>query len=100
LAMSSRNKYLTGDLRRQALVLADCLRQIRERVHGAAGPVPAAQLRKVAQKAISQQPAAQLDYIEFFDPLTLVPSSRVGKGSHVALAVFVGKTRLIDNIRI
>jgi pantoate--beta-alanine ligase len=38
-----------------------------------------------------------VDYIEFFDSETLVPSKKAAPGTHMALAVFVGKTRLIDN---
>ncbi|HAO67688.1 MAG TPA: pantoate--beta-alanine ligase, partial [Verrucomicrobiales bacterium] len=43
---------------------------------------------------------AKLDYIAFFDPVTLQPLDKVCKGSHMALAVYFGKTRLIDNIRL
>jgi pantoate--beta-alanine ligase len=43
---------------------------------------------------------AKLDYIEFFHPTTLEPAKRVGRGTHLALAVFLGKTRLIDNGRL
>jgi pantoate--beta-alanine ligase len=49
---------------------------------------------------IGQAPAARLDYVEFFDPETLVPATEVGRGTQMALAVFVGKTRLIDNGRL
>jgi hypothetical protein len=45
-------------------------------------------------------PQAQLDYVEFFDPETLAPVTKVARGMHVALAVFVGRTRLIDNGRL
>jgi pantoate--beta-alanine ligase len=41
-----------------------------------------------------------LDYVEFFEPDTLVPVAKVTRGTHLALAVFVGKTRLIDNGRL
>jgi len=40
-----------------------------------------------------------LDYVEFFEPDTLVPVTKVTRGAHMALAVFVGKTRLIDLMR-
>ena len=46
---------------------------------------------------IETRPAARVDYIEFFDPETLQPLAEVRRGTHIALAVFVGKTRLIDN---
>jgi pantoate--beta-alanine ligase len=45
-------------------------------------------------------PAARLDYVEFFDPDTLVPVPSVTRGTQMALAVFIGKTRLIDNARL
>ncbi|HEY9174255.1 MAG TPA: pantoate--beta-alanine ligase, partial [Verrucomicrobiae bacterium] len=41
-----------------------------------------------------------LDYVEFFDPETLAPVSQVSRGTHLALAVFIGQTRLIDNARL
>jgi len=41
-----------------------------------------------------------LDYVEFFEPDTLVPMRKVVRGAHLALAVFIGKTRLIDNARL
>jgi len=46
---------------------------------------------------IAAEPGARVDYLEFFDPETLEPVSAVGPGAHLALAVFVGNTRLIDN---
>jgi pantoate--beta-alanine ligase len=49
------------------------------------------------REEIEKNPAARVDYIEFFDPETLQPLETVRKGAQMALAVFVGKTRLIDN---
>jgi pantoate--beta-alanine ligase len=49
---------------------------------------------------IQKQPDARVDYIEFFDPLTLEPERQVARGTHMALAVWVGQTRLIDNARL
>jgi pantoate--beta-alanine ligase len=46
---------------------------------------------------ISERPDAKIDYIEFFDPKTLQPVSKVARGHQVAMAVRVGTTRLIDN---
>jgi pantoate--beta-alanine ligase len=95
VAMSSRNKYLTGDLRSQATVLSRSIKMVRHSV--AKRPAPASRLRAAVQKIIATAPAARLDYVEFFDAETLVPTKKVGRGSHMALAVFLGKTRLIDN---
>ena len=99
LAMSSRNKYLEGDLRRQALVL----RRALDAVHSAvkkSKKVSAEALKADLKKLIETEPDAKLDYVEFFEPETLVPVAAVSVGAQMALAVFVGKTRLIDNERI
>jgi pantoate--beta-alanine ligase len=100
LAMSSRNKYLVGDLRAQAPVLVRALQKARAAVRKAARPLPAGRLKAELKRFIEGAPAARLDYVEFFDPDTLVPVSRVMCGTHMALAVFIGKTRLIDNARL
>ena len=100
LAMSSRNKYLTGGLRAQAVVLWLSLERARAAVRKAARPIPAARLRAELKRLVERAPAARLDYVEFFEPNTLVPVSKVAVGVHMALAVFVGKTRLIDNGRL
>jgi pantoate--beta-alanine ligase len=99
LAMSSRNKYLEGDLRLQALALWRAMREVRRRVR-AQGALPAAGLKKLVQQVIAREPQARLDYVEFFHPDTLEQSSRVARGTHMALAVYVGSTRLIDNMRL
>jgi len=96
LAMSSRNKYLEGDLRAQAVVLSQALARAREAV-GNGRAVTSAALRSELRALIERQPAARVDYIEFFDPETLEKVERVGRDSHMAMAVFIGNTRLIDN---
>ena len=99
LAMSSRNQYLTGDLRRQATVLW-CAIQIARAAVKTSKVFPAAKLKAAVKKLVECEPAAKLDYVEFFEPDTLAPVSKVKHGTHMALAVFVGKTRLIDNARL
>jgi pantoate--beta-alanine ligase len=96
LAMSSRNKYLEGDLRAQAVVLSRALARAREAVSNGRA-VTSAALRSELRTLIEQQPAARVDYIEFFDPETLENVERVGPEMHMAMAVFIGNTRLIDN---
>jgi pantoate--beta-alanine ligase len=96
LAMSSRNKYLAGDLRRQATVLWQAIQHAKNRVSGGRR-VSTATLREQLRKMIESAPDAKLDYVEFFDPETLQPVRRAEPGVQMALAVFVGKTRLIDN---
>jgi len=96
LAMSSRNKYLEGELRTQALVLWRCIEKARVSV--ARGQrITADRLQAQLCQLIQAEPAARVDYIEFFDPKTLLPVKQVGRGVQMALAVFIGKTRLIDN---
>ena len=98
LAMSSRNKYLDADQRQQATVLSRAIALARARVGKT--PVSAARLKAELAKLIATAPQAKLDYVEFFDPETLTPTVEVSRGSHLALAVFIGKTRLIDNGRL
>ncbi len=100
LAMSSRNKYLEGDLRTQALALSQAIHKAQAAVRASRRPAPVEVLRRQLEQFIERQPAARVDYIEFFDPETLAPVTRVKPGAHMALAVFVGKTRLIDNARL
>jgi pantoate--beta-alanine ligase len=99
LAMSSRNKYLTGDLRRQATVLWRAIQAAQAAVEKSKS-VSAKDLKSNLEKLIEVEPDAKLDYVEFFEPETLSPGSKVTRGIQMALAVFVGKTRLIDNARL
>jgi pantoate--beta-alanine ligase len=98
LAMSSRNKYLSPEERQQAPILWRMLQHavVRVRLKPVDRDILLSELRELLQSS----PAARLDYVEFFDPQTLEPVSKVSKGIHMALAVFLGKTRLIDNIRL
>jgi pantoate--beta-alanine ligase len=100
LAMSSRNKYLLGDLRSQALVLWRSLEKAGAEVRKSSRPILAARLKTELKHFIERTPAARLDYVEFFNPDTLVPVRNVTRGTQMALAVFIGKTRLIDNARL
>ncbi len=100
LALSSRNKYLEGDLRAQATVLWQTIQKAKAAVRRAQKSLPASHLKAELKALIERQPAARVDYVEFFDPETLLPVTRVGRGTHMALAVFIGKTRLIDNTRL
>jgi pantoate--beta-alanine ligase len=99
LAMSSRNKYLTGDLRRQATVLW-CAIQVARVTVRKSKTFPAAKLKAAVKKLVECEPDAKLDYVEFFEPDTLMPVAKVTRGTQMALAVFVGKTRLIDNAQL
>ena len=95
LAMSSRNKFLDAEQRAQAVILFHALRAASLAVKKK--PVSAARLKADLKEFITAAPLAWLDYVEFFDPETLVPVAQVKRGAQMALAVFFGKTRLIDN---
>ena len=97
LAMSSRNTYLEGDLRAQAVALSKSLRKARQLVRQSRRPLEAQRLRRLLRTFIESHPAARVDYIEFFEPVTLRSVPLVSRGTHLALAVFLGHTRLIDN---
>jgi pantoate--beta-alanine ligase len=98
LAMSSRNKFLDAEQRAQAVILYHALQAAKAAV--AAQPLPAARLKKDLLAFMTAAPLARLDYVEFFDPQTLQPVRQVTRGVHLALAVFFGPTRLIDNARL
>jgi pantoate--beta-alanine ligase len=99
LAMSSRNQYLVDDLRRQATVLW-CAIQIARATVKKSKTFPAIKLQTAVKKLVECEPAAKLDYVEFFEPDTLEPVAKVMRGTRMALAVFIGKTRLIDNAQL
>lgn len=96
LAMSSRNQYLDANQRAQATVLFSALNEARASIRRA--PQSAARLKQRLARLVATQPTARLDYLEFFNSTTLQPVQTVRRGSHLALAVFFGKTRLIDNM--
>jgi pantoate--beta-alanine ligase len=100
LAMSSRNKYLSPIEREQATALWKSIQLARGLLRKAGGGLPVRQVQKELVELISRHPAARIDYISFFDPMSLRPVAAVERGTHLALAVFVGRTRLIDNARL
>jgi pantoate--beta-alanine ligase len=99
VALSSRNKYLIGHLRTQAVALWVAIQTAKALVKRKR-KVDAAAFKAELTEQIQKQPDARVDYIEFFDPLTLEPERQVARGTHMALAVWVGQTRLIDNARL
>ncbi len=100
LAMSSRNTYLDPVERRQATVLFRAMGRVRDRVRRSADGVEAEELRELVRGLVKAEPMARLDYVEFFEPDGLEMVKRVVRGSQMALAVYAGKTRLIDNGRL
>jgi len=96
LAMSSRNAYLSVEERKSALALSRALKEVQkyfERGERNAGP-----LVDVGIRQISKEPGARLDYFEAVDPDTLEPETEVSGPTLIAVAAFVGNTRLIDNV--
>ena len=96
LAMSSRNVYLSPTERQEALALKQSLDLARREL--AAGRT-IDEVSAAMTKLITSKPSARIDYIAFVDSETLLPVKRHEPGRLlVAMAVFVGKTRLIDNM--
>ena len=97
LALSSRNKYLSPEERAQAPVLYKAIQKAKETLKKNNGTITAENLTNELRAFIEAQPAAKVDYIQFFDPLSLEPMIELRPGCHMALAVHIGQTRLIDN---
>jgi pantoate--beta-alanine ligase len=96
LAMSSRNAYLTPEHRRQATCLNRGLTAIADAARKA--PLPASRAVQIAKEIVEAENDARIDYLEIRHSGNLQPSDQVGLGqSVVAIAVFFGSTRLIDN---
>lgn len=100
LAMSSRNRYLSVQERERAPAMFETIRLAREVVRKASAPLSAGQLRRRLIQFLGGQPGVRVDYVAFFDPDSLRVVQRVRRGTHLALAAFFGKTRLIDNGRL
>ncbi|MGH9580780.1 MAG: pantoate--beta-alanine ligase [Terriglobales bacterium] len=96
LAMSSRNAYLDADQRRSATVLYRSLERVRSLAEQ--GERRAAKLIDAAQRIFLEEPEVRLDYVEIVDNDTLDPLQDVAPGALVAVAAYVGATRLIDNL--
>jgi pantoate--beta-alanine ligase len=96
LAMSSRNAYLTPEQRQQASVLYRSLMRVQTAADR--GERDAAKLRQIGEQVIAEEPGARLDYFAVVDPETLEPVTDTRRGALVAVAAYVGTTRLIDNI--
>jgi len=96
LAMSSRNVYLGGDDRRQALGLSRALFAARTAFAG--GERSADRVRSIMEQSLALHPGVTADYIAVVEPEGLTPVSDVEKGTIVAVAGRVGTTRLIDNV--
>ena len=96
LALSSRNVYLNPDERQAATVLYRALEAAKDEL--ARGLRDALQLKDVVQHTLSKETLANVDYAEIVDAQSFEPVVRMNKACYVLLAVFFGKTRLIDNL--
>jgi pantoate--beta-alanine ligase len=93
LACSSRNAYLNPDERKQAAVLRKALLAAKD-----SGKKSAKEIVDLVRTMISKAPLARIDYVDLVDAETLQPIESVRPNSLLAVAVYFGKTRLIDNI--
>ena len=98
LALSSRNAYLSSGERKAARVLSTSLRWAEKAV--VAGERDAERLVAGIRSILEAEPLARIDYAEAVDPETLEPVAEIHGEVLVALAVFFGATRLIDNLRL
>jgi len=96
LAMSSRNAYLTPEQRKQALVLHRSLMRVKKLAEG--GEQNTSRLLAAGREEFAQDNSVRLDYFEIVDPGTLDPVETVSGSALVAVAAYLGSTRLIDNI--
>jgi len=95
LAMSSRNKYLTGEFRSEALVLRKALLEAKSLINQ--NERNTKNIVKAMQKIINTAKSSRIDYIEIIDPLTLESVDEIAGKVVIALAVHIGPARLIDN---
>jgi pantoate--beta-alanine ligase len=96
LAMSSRNRYLSPKERIDALVLSQSLKKAREMVKS--GIRSSGEIIRTVREIIRVKKNAKIDYIACVDAINLRPVSKIKGRVLIALAVWIGKTRLIDNI--
>ncbi|HOJ26177.1 MAG TPA: pantoate--beta-alanine ligase, partial [Candidatus Saccharicenans sp.] len=97
LALSSRNIYLSQQERQAALVLYRSLLLAEKMIKN--GEREAARIREQMVNLISAEPLARIDYVEIVDLQTLEPLATIEGDALVAVAVYFGRTRLIDNLR-
>jgi pantoate--beta-alanine ligase len=98
LALSSRNQYLNTDERAQATVLYRAMTRVKELADR--GQKSVRELIDVAKGVIASANSSRVDYISIVDADNLQPLETLRPNAVIALAVFIGKTRLIDNLRL
>jgi pantoate--beta-alanine ligase len=96
LAMSSRNAYLNADEHQQGLVLSRALQKVQQVFE--AGERDLERLAAAGKKVVAAEPAARLEYLSVVHPDTLEPLQQPVGPMLVAVAAWIGSTRLIDNV--
>lgn len=95
LAQSSRNTYLNPEERKAALILSQSIALGQKMVEE--DETDAAKVQKAMAEKIATEPMARIDYVEIVDGLTMQPVETIQTPTLAAIAVYIGKTRLIDN---
>ena len=95
LAKSSRNTYLSPQERQAAVILSKSLNLAREAIEK--GERQAKSIINIVEESIKSEPLAKIDYIEVVDSFSMEKVELIEKSVLIAIAVFIGKTRLIDN---
>lgn len=95
LAKSSRNTYLSKKERQAALILSQSLNLAKDAINS--GERNSSVVIDIISNIIKKEPLAKIDYIEVVDSLSMKPVKTIEKSVLVAIAVYIGKTRLIDN---
>jgi pantoate--beta-alanine ligase len=96
LALSSRNQYLSPDQRKVAPVLYRALQEAQRRV--SAGEKDSSKIRGAAMDVLRREPGIRVEYLEIVDPDEMQPVSTINAPVRIAAAIWVGSTRLIDNV--
>jgi pantoate--beta-alanine ligase len=95
LAKSSRNTYLNAEERQAALILSQSLKKGREAIE--AGERDSQKVIDIIRKNLETEPLARIDYVEVVDFENVQRIAKIEGETLVAIAVYIGKTRLIDN---
>ena len=96
LALSSRNKYLKEEERRAAPALFQALQAAVSGIRQ--GERDVTKVKRAALEILERQPLIRVEYLEIVDPDELAPVSTIGRSVRIAAAIWVGRTRLIDNV--
>lgn len=96
LARSSRNRYLSPEEKKAALILSQSLKKAQDAYDK--GEKDVETLKSIVRTNLETEPLARVDYVDLFSFPALLPLEKVDQKSLLAIAVYIGKTRLIDNV--